>query len=178
MLLSKGHAATALYAVYAGIDVLDDTDIENFCEPESLLQSHPEPPLTLIPTGSLGNGISIANGIILASRIRGSTTRVAVVIGDGELNEGSVWEAIATASHHKLWEIIVLVDANGRQLSGPSSSIKNMEPLAGKFEAFGWRVFEADNRLEDIVLALRKCEEWSHSPSVIIVRWDSANRER
>ncbi len=178
MLLSKGHAATALYAVYAGIGILDNTDVENFCEPESPLQSHPEPPLTLMPTGSLGNGISIANGVILASRIRGSTTRVAVVVGDGEINEGSVWEAIATASHHKLWEIIVLVDANGRQLSGPSSSIKNMEPLVDKFEAFGWRVLETDNRLEDIVLALKKCEDWGYGPSAIIVRWDSANRER
>lgn len=178
IILSKGHASLALYTIYLELGIINDEDIENFGAPGSKLQPHPEGktlPGILVSTGSLGQGLSIAAGLAFAARINKQDTEIAVVIGDGELDEGQIWEAAATISSNKLDNIIVLIDRNHKQLCGETEKIKSKEPLAMKWEAFGWCVFKINNNRETITETLKKVSEIKDKPKVIIIE---TNNER
>jgi transketolase len=147
IILSKGHGCAALYAVLAEHGYFGLEALSTLCARDSLLGGHPE--RHLVPgvefsTGSLGHGLSVGVGMALALRRRGSQSRVFVILGDGELGEGSVWEAIMSAAHHHLANLCVLIDRNGLQSSGPTAEVLDVEPLADKLRAFGCAVRSAD----------------------------------
>lgn len=147
LLLSKGHAAAALYAALAVTGVLDERAvIEGYCADGGAYAGHPErvTPGVEATTGSLGHGLAVATGMCLADRMAGEDRRTICVLGDGELNEGSVWEAMALASHLRLASLTAIVDCNGFQGLGPVRSVVDCEPLAPRVAAFGWIVDEVD----------------------------------
>ncbi len=144
--------------------------LEEFAKPGSILPSHLEAgslPGIVVSSGSLGQGLSIANGIALAAKIDRVRREVAVLLGDGELDEGQVWEAASTASSMGLDNIVAVVDRNMYQHSGPTESIKKKEPLAEKWASFGWDVYEVPNNIPSIITAL---DSTSNSPRVVIVK--------
>ena len=141
LLLSKGHAASALYASLAQTGVLDPADVvAGYCADGGRYTGHPERgvPGVEMTGGSLGHGPAIAIGCALADRHAGSSRRTFCVVGDGELNEGSVWEAIALGGHLALPNLTLVIDANGLQGLGTTAEVLDLEPLAQKLEAFGW----------------------------------------
>jgi transketolase len=141
-LLSKGHAASALYSTLAGAGVLEPGEVvAGYCASGGRLAGHPERgvPGVEMTGGSLGHGPAIAIGYALAERHAGSGRRTFCLVGDGELNEGSVWEAIALGGHLALSGLTLIVDANGLQGLGTTADVLDLEPLLPKFEAFGWR---------------------------------------
>lgn len=147
LVLSKGHAAAALYSLLAEAGEISESEIETFYQDGTRLAAHPPPRrLAGVPfaTGSLGHGPSLAAGIAWGKRLRGGAERVFCVVSDGELDEGSTWEGVLFAAHHELHTLTLLVDRNGLQGFGETESILRLEPLAAKFEAFGWRVESAD----------------------------------
>ena len=158
-ILSKGHAAAALYAVLARQGVLDSSLLATYGKANSLLEEHPSPKLPGVEaaTGSLGHGLPIANGIALASRIQKKSFRVYALLSDGECNEGSVWEAAMFAARHKLSNLCAIVDFNKWQATGRSQEVLALDPLADKWRAFGWAVEEVDGhdhwQLESKLLA-------------------------
>jgi len=141
-LLSKGHGAIALYAVLAERGFFPVSELKTFGQPGSRLMGHPvrAVPGVEMPTGALGHGLAIGNGFALADRAR----RCFVVLGDGELQEGSVWEAAMAASGLGLGNLTAIVDRNGLQLGGETEATMALEPLADRWRAFGWAVREAD----------------------------------
>jgi transketolase len=146
-ILSKGHGCLALYAVLADKGFFPKTDLVNFCKPTSALGGHPEKgkaPGIEATTGALGHGLPIGVGMAVAAKLRKQTHRVVVVVGDGEINEGSVWEAAMSASKHKLSNLTVFVDYNKIQSYGPTKEVLDLEPLADKWRAFGFQVEEID----------------------------------
>jgi transketolase len=153
-ILSKGHGCLALYAVLAdkGFFALDH--LLKQCGTDALLGGHPEIhiPGVEASTGALGHGLAIGVGSALAARIRGRSNRVFVIMGDGELGEGSVWESAMSAAKHKLDNLVAIVDYNKMQCYGPVSDVLELEPLAQKWRAFGFGVREVDGH--DVV-ALR-----------------------
>lgn len=172
LVLSKGHAAPALYIVLNHIGILDDRDLDKAFEHDSLIQTHPLRgcPTIVSSTGSLGQGLSIANGLAIKMRMEGETDHVYVILGDGELDEGQVWEGMATSSSHGLDNIILFIDRNGRQLSGDTESVKKKEPLVNRISAFGWEVFETqDNKPSSIMREIARAEKISGWPKAIIV---------
>jgi transketolase len=147
LILSKGHGCLALYAILADKGYFPAAELARFCAPGGLLGGHPE--YAKIPgveasTGSLGHGPSIGVGLALSARMDGDDRRVFVVVGDGECNEGSVWEAALSASRHGLDNFTVIVDANGMQSFGPTAEVSGLEPLAAKWQAFGFATAEVD----------------------------------
>ncbi len=157
-ILSKGHGCLALYAVLADKGFFDQSELRLFCKPESILGGHPERdkiPGVEASTGALGHGLSIGVGLALAAKIRNQTHRVVVVVGDGEINEGSIWEAALSAAKHKLNNLIVFVDHNKLQSYGPVSEVLDMAPLSKKWSSFGFTVTEVDGHdlqaLEDLM---------------------------
>lgn len=141
--LSKGHAAPALYAVLADCGYFPPEELSTLRRLGSRLQGHPH--MQSLPgldcsTGSLGQGLSIASGMALGLKIRGAPSRVYCLLGDGELQEGSVWEAVMSAPALGLANLVAIVDNNGVQLDGPTCGIVPVEPLSEKWKAFGWRV--------------------------------------
>jgi transketolase len=172
ILLSKGHGCLALYAIlahhgYFGQDVLDTV-----CKRHSPLGGHPERQLRLgieASTGALGHGLPMGVGIALANKWRGNGVRVFVIVGDGELNEGSNWEAMLMASKHKLGNLIVIVDNNAQQLHGPLEKVLPLEPLRAKFEAFGAKTIEVDGHCPDALLdSFNRVSATSGAPHVIV----------
>lgn len=173
LVLSKGHAAPALYAVLAKAGYFPEGELTSLRRHGSRLQGHPdiETPGVDASTGSLGQGLSIAVGMALASKIDGSGCRVYALVGDGELNEGQVWEAALTAVHHGLDNLTVIVDWNGYQLTGRTEDVKAIEPLDVKWRAFGWETVLADgNDPESLLEALNLCDLTTGKPSVVIAR--------
>jgi transketolase len=157
-LLSKGHAASALYATLAahGKDGLThDAVVANYCSDGGTLAGHPERGVAGVQMtgGSLGHGPAIAVGTALADRQDKSERRTYCLVGDGELNEGSVWEALALGGHLKLANLTLIVDANGLQGLGTTADVLELEPLLPKFQAFGWHVTKVDGHDHD---ALRR----------------------
>lgn len=148
IVLSKGHAAPALYVALAEYGLIPRRELKDVGKLGSRLQTHPDSsfsiPLVTVSTGSLGQGLSVANGIALAMKLSGRAGNVYVLMGDGELDEGQVWEAAATAASHALDNVIAVVDRNGWQLSGPTEAVKRKGALRAKWESFGWEVFEVD----------------------------------
>jgi transketolase len=145
-ILSKGHAGLALYAALVLRGWLAEAALETFCQDNTLLAVHPEVgvPGVDFSTGSLGHGLSFACGAALAARLQASRRRVFCLISDGELDEGSVWEAAMFAAHHRLSNLHVIVDSNGQQALGRTCDVMDTSNLAPRWQAFGWRTAEVD----------------------------------
>ncbi|WP_322923410.1 transketolase [Paenibacillus campi] len=145
-ILSKGHASAAYYAVLAEKGFISTEELDTYCQPGSRLAGHPKKGLPGLefPTGSLGHGLSLGAGTALALQRDGKANQVYVLMGDGELQEGSIWEAAMFAAHHKLGNLIGIVDKNKLQISGSTNEVMNIDPLIQKWEAFGWNVKEVD----------------------------------
>lgn len=145
--LSKGHASPVLYATLAERGYFSHAELTSFRRIDSRLQGHPDMKLTPgvdMSTGSLGQGLSAANGIALAAKLDRRDWRVYVLLGDGELEEGQVWEAAMFAAHYKLDHVTAFIDYNGLQIDGPISKVMSPLPIAEKWRAFGWKVIEID----------------------------------
>ena len=145
--LSKGHAAGALYVTLWSIGKLSDADLDTFHRDGTLLAGHPPArgiPEIAFATGSLGHGFGLASGLALGFRLQGQAGRVFCLTSDGEWNEGSSWEALIFATHHRLANLTVVIDANGLQGFGCTREVADIEPLADKFRAFGADVEEVD----------------------------------
>jgi transketolase len=173
VILSKGHGCLALYAVLADQGYFPHATLDTFCARHSPLGGHPEREVDLgieASTGSLGHGLPFAVGIALAHRRRADAVRVFVIVGDGELNEGSNWEAMLMASKHQLNNLTVIVDHNAQQLHGALEKVLPMYPLRTKFEAFGASVIETDGHRPDLLLEAfeRTSSRESGPPGVII----------
>ncbi|MGN9810200.1 transketolase [Micromonospora sp. BQ11] len=156
LILSKGHSAGALYAVLAECGFFPKAELQTFAAPLSALNGHPN--RTKVPgvetnTGPLGHGFPVAVGIALAAKLRGSPSRTFVVLGDGELQEGSNWEAAMTASHHDLSGLTAIVDRNRLQQGASTEETKRLEPLADKWSSFGWEVRQSDGHDHTALLA-------------------------
>jgi transketolase len=170
--LSKGHAASALYATMAERGFFPVEQLQTFGCIDSALQVHPD--MHLLPgieasTGALGQGISIALGMALAARLDGLTARIFCLLGDGECQEGQVWEAAEAAAHYRVDNLTVILDYNGVQLMGPLAEIMNMEPMAAKWRAFNWEVFELDGHdIRQIVQALQQARAVKGKPCILI----------
>jgi transketolase len=146
-ILSKGHGCLALYAILADKGFFPKEELKTFCMPTSRMGGHPERgklPGVEASTGALGHGLSIGVGMALAAKIRKQKHRVTVITGDGEINEGSVWEAAMSASKHKLSNLTIFVDYNKLQSYGPTREVLDLEPLAEKWRSFGFEVEEVD----------------------------------
>lgn len=172
--LCKGHAAPAQYVALAEAGYFPKEDLMMLRRLGSHLQGHPDSkstPGVEVCTGSLGQGLSMANGIALGLRLDGRPSRVFALLGDGELQEGQVWEAAMAAAHYKLDNLCALVDANGLQIDGEVSKVMNVESIPDKFRAFGWNVLEIDGHdLGAIVAALDAAAAVTGVPTVIVAR--------
>ncbi|MHA2227425.1 MAG: transketolase [Candidatus Hodarchaeales archaeon] len=171
-ILSKGHAAPALYATLAEKGFFSIEDQKPLRSIESRLQGHPDRhrlPGVDVSTGSLGNGLSLGLGITLAGKLNKQDYRTYVLLGDGECNEGLVWEAAMAASHHRAENLIAVIDRNGLQIDGPTEKVMGIEPLARKWESFGWNVLQVDGHdIKALISAFEQAKHHRHQPSVII----------
>lgn len=173
-ILSKGHAAPLLYVVLALTGYFDISVLKTLRRIGSPLQGHPCSKTLSgveISTGSLGQGLSISNGIAIGLKIDNLNSRVYCLLGDGETQEGQVWEAAMTAAHYKLDNVCAIIDLNGLQIDGPVSKVKAIEPVASKWSAFGWHVIDIDGHdMEAILKAFDEAETIKGKPSVILAR--------
>jgi transketolase len=171
-ILSKGHAALALYAGLHATGRLDGETLETFCTDGTSLGTHPEHVLEGIDasTGSLGHGLPIGVGSALAARMSRSKRRVFVLLSDAECNEGSVWEAIMFAAHHKLSNLTAIVDVNGQQALGYTRDVIDLNPLSDRFSAFGWDAIEADGHDPEALADLLDAAPQSDKPRVVLAR--------
>ncbi len=171
-ILSKGHAAPLLYAVLAITGYFNISMLKTLRKLGSPLQGHPCSrvlPGVEISTGSLGQGLSVSNGIAIGMKIDNLSSRVYCLLGDGETQEGQVWEAAMTAAHYRLDNLCAIVDLNGLQIDGPVSKVKGIEPVAAKWSAFGWHVIEIDgHNMEEILNGLDEAEKVKEKPTMII----------
>jgi len=155
--LSKGHSSAALYATLAEAGFIPAQALAQFMQPLSQLSGHPDRcsvPGVEANTGPLGHGLPFAVGTALAAHIDGASWRTFVLTGDGELQEGSNWEALMSAAHYKLDNLVAIVDRNGLQQGGETELIMGLEPLAEKFQAFGWSVRQVDGHDHESLLAV------------------------
>ncbi|MGE5542190.1 MAG: transketolase [Bacillota bacterium] len=173
-ILSKGHAAPALYAVLAERGFFDPSGLVGLRKLGSPLQGHPDcrkVPGVEASTGSLGQGLSIANGIALAGKVRGKDYRVYVLLGDGECQEGQVWEAAMSAAHWRLDNLMAFVDCNGLQIDGPVDQVMSIQPLGEKFRSFGWNVLDIDGHdAGQIAQATEVAKSCEGRPMVAVAR--------
>lgn len=170
-LLSKGHACPALYAILAEKGYFNKEDLMTLRKMGSKLQGHPQLglPGIEISSGSLGQGLSIANGIGLAARMDKSDIRIYCLMGDGETNEGQVWEAAMTASHYKLDNLCAIIDYNKLQIDGFCCDVKDMVSYVDKWKNFGWNTIETDGHdIEKLMDAFDKAKTVKEKPTVII----------
>lgn len=172
--LSKGHAAPALYAVLAERGYFPKEELMTLRKFGSHLQGHPDMkkvPGVEISTGSLGQGLSVANGIALNAKLFQEEYRVYVMMGDGELQEGQIWEAAMTAAHYKLDNLCAFVDVNNLQIDGSVDVVMGVEPLDKKWEAFGWNVISIDgHNFEEIFSALETAKTCKGKPTLILAK--------
>src|ERR1017187_8933219 len=171
-ILSKGHGCLALYAILADKGFFPKEDLPNFCKPTSALGGHPERGKAAgieATTGALGHGLPMGVGMALAAKIRRQTQRVVVVVGDGEINEGSVWEAAMSAAKHKLSNLTVFVDYNKLQSYGPTREVLDLEPLTYKWRSFGFQVEEVDGHdVEALEGLVKRLPLDSNKPTAVI----------
>jgi transketolase len=171
-ILSKGHAAPALYAVLARAGYFDCAELARFRAIDSPLHGHPKHDLSIgveVTSGSLGQGLSFGLGTLLAGRLQGRDFRVYVLTGDGECDEGQVWEAAMASSHFKADRLTAIVDYNKYQQTGPIAREMALEPFADKWRAFGWHVQEADGHdMPDLRRTLEAARAVSGKPQVVI----------
>ncbi|MCL2390219.1 MAG: transketolase [Endomicrobia bacterium] len=173
--LSKGHVCPVLYAVLAQLECITADELCTLRKAGSRLQGHPakdkELPGIEIATGSLGYGLSIGAGIAAGMKQLNRNNRTYVLMGDGEQQEGSVWEAAMSASHYKLNNLCAIIDDNGLQIDGQTKNVMNIEPLADKYKSFGWHVIEIDgHNLDEIDAAYSKAKEEKEKPTAIIAK--------
>jgi len=173
-ILSKGHAAPILYAALALSGYFDKGLLGTLRKLGSPLQGHPCSKLVPgveISTGSLGQGLSIANGMALGLKMDGLESRVYCLMGDGEIQEGQVWEAAMTAAHYKSDNLCAIIDNNGLQIDGRCCDVMYIEPIVKKWEAFGWHVIDIDgHNMKAILSALDEAEKVKGKPTMIVAR--------
>ncbi|WRS30729.1 transketolase [Actinomycetaceae bacterium MB13-C1-2] len=172
-LLSAGHKALAQYAVLAERGFFSEDLLDQYGGVGTRLGGHPD--MAKLPgiegnTGALGHGLPLAVGMALGARLRGDNLGVYVLLGDGELPEGSNWEAAAIASHYNLSALTALVDVNGLQISGLTCDVMSMEPIAAKFEAFGWNVCSVNGHNHEELTAALTTAQAEMAPSVILMK--------
>jgi len=171
LVLSKGHAAPALYAALAMSGYFPVEELKNLRKTGHFLQGHPcmlKVPGVDMSTGSLGQGLSVGIGMAIAGKLDEKDYRVFVILGDGEMDEGQVWEAAASASHHSLDNLIAILDRNGLQIDGHTEEILNLEPMQWRWRAFGWDVIEIDgHNIEEILDALHEADK-NDKPTLIM----------
>ncbi|MGN0621383.1 MAG: transketolase [Porcipelethomonas sp.] len=171
LVLSKGHCAPALYSVLALKGYFPERELKNLRHIGALLQGHPCIHINGVDmsSGSLGQGISAACGMALAGKIDNKSYKVYTVLGDGEIEEGQVWEAAMFAAHKKLDNLVAIVDNNGLQIDGPITEVCSPEPITDKFEAFGWHVIVMDaHDFDSIEKAFAEAETVTGKPVAII----------
>ncbi|MCR1952249.1 transketolase [Clostridium sp. DSM 100503] len=172
--LSKGHAAPVLYSVLARRGYFPVEELNTLRKIGSRLQGHPSMkclPGVDMSTGSLGQGISVAVGMSLAGKIDNKNYRVYTLLGDGELEEGQVWEAAMSAAHYKLDNLTAFIDFNGLQIDGDITKVMNPSPIDKKFEAFGWNVLVIDGHdIDEILNAIEKAKNCKGKPTVVVCK--------
>ena len=172
--LSKGHCAPALYGILAEKGFFPVEDVATLRRTDSYMQGHPDMkgiPGIDMSTGSLGQGISAANGMALAGKLAGKDYRVYTILGDGELEEGQVWEAAMFAAHYKLDNLTAFIDNNGLQIDGNIADVMNSNPIDEKFKAFNWNVITIDAHDYDAILdAVNQAKATKGQPTVIIAK--------
>lgn len=172
LVLSKGHAAPALYAALAMRGYFPVDDLATLRQLGSPLQGHPDMkklPGVEMSTGSLGQGLSAANGMALGLRLNGFDSNVYVIMGDGETQEGQIWEAAMSTAHQRLDRVIGILDYNRLQIDGPVDFVKSVEPLAGKWRAFGWHVTEVDGHdIAALIKAIDQAKTRRDQPSLLL----------
>ncbi|GAA0310478.1 transketolase [Gracilibacillus halotolerans] len=173
-ILSNGHICLALYSSLARTGYFDVEELRTFRKINSRLQGHPSrEDLVGIETasGPLGQGVSIANGIAMAQKLKKSDANVYCLVGDGELQEGQIWEALMTSAHHKLDNVALIVNWNNIQIDGHVKDIMNIEPIDEKFKSFGWNVINIDgHNLSEVKEAFDQFEKNEGSPTAIIAK--------
>ncbi|MGD0803283.1 MAG: transketolase [Candidatus Bathyarchaeia archaeon] len=171
-ILSKGHAAPALYAVLAKRGYFPREELHHLREYESMLQGHPDAtrtPGVEVSSGSLGNGLSIASGVASALKLDGRSSRVYCLLGDGECDEGLVWEAAMFVAHRKLDNLTAIIDRNGLQIDGPTEKVLSLEPLADKWRSFNWNVICVNGHdYAKLLAAFDEAKITTGKPTVII----------
>ncbi len=174
LILSKGHGVPALYATLVARGSIDRKELSTLRQVNSRLQGHPDRvafPWAEASTGSLGQGLSIAQGVALGFKLAGKSSRVFCVIGDGETQEGQIWEAAMSAPKFKLNNLIVFTDNNNGQIDGPVEEVMDLRPLAEKWRAFRWAVQEIDGHdFGQILGALDKARRETEKPTMIVAR--------
>ena len=171
--LSKGHGCPTLYATLAHLGFFPKKQLMTLRQLGTSLQGHPQLGLPGLETstGSLGQGLSIANGMALAARLDKTDARVYCLLGDGETDEGQVWEAAMTAAHYNLDNLCAMIDFNNLQIDGYLADVKKLEPVVDKWRSFGWNVMDIDGHdFDQIMDAFDKAESAKGSPSMIIAR--------
>lgn len=170
--LSKGHAATALYSTLAERGFFPVDLLYTFGNIDSMLQVHPDKnktPGVDASTGALGQGFSIALGMAMGAKLDGKKYWVYALIGDGEMQEGQIWEAAMSASHYKVTNLITILDYNKVQLMGPVSKIIEVSPVRDKWLSFGWNVIEIDGHdIKEIINSIEKAKNYKEKPTIII----------
>ena len=172
--LSKGHAAPVLYATLAEKGYFDKKELNSLRKMGAMLQGHPDmkgTPGVEMSTGSLGQGFSVACGMAMASKLDNAPWRVYTLLGDGEVQEGIVWEAAMSAAHYKLDNLVAFLDYNGLQIDGEVEKVMNIGPIMDKFKSFGWNVIEIDGHdFDQIFAALDMARETVGKPTMIIAK--------
>lgn len=172
--LSKGHAAPVLYSALARRGFFDPENLKTLRKFGSKLQGHPNMNDIQgidMSTGSLGQGISAAVGMALAGKLDNKSYRVYSILGDGELEEGQVWEAAMSAAHYKLDNLTIFIDFNGLQIDGNITEVMNPSPIDKKFEAFGWNVMVINGHdYDEILNAIEEAKKYKHKPTAIICK--------
>ncbi|MPV38797.1 transketolase [Georgenia subflava] len=177
-LLSAGHKALSQYAVLARRGFFPEEWLDTYGSVSTKLPGHPDMhklPGVEANTGALGHGLAIAAGMALGLRAAGNGGRVFTILGDGELPEGSNWEGASIASHHKLGNLVAFIDVNDLQISGRTADVMNMEPIADKFRAFGWRTTTIDgNDIDSILGSVRYASSDPSAPTAVVARTTKA----
>ncbi len=173
LILSIGHVAPVLYTTLAHSGYFPIEELKTLRKLGSRLQGHPGRdhglPGIELSAGSLGQGLSVAVGMAIASKMDSRNNTIYCIMGDGELQEGSVWEAAMSASHHKLNNLIGIIDRNGLQIDGTTSEVMEIEPLADKWKSFGWDVYNCDGHdYKDIIVTLTSAKKSVIKPSIVI----------
>lgn len=172
--LSKGHSCPALYAVLADLGFFPKEELKRLRKLGSIIQGHPDMIMTPgieMSTGSLGQGLSVACGMAIAARLDKKDYRVYCMLGDGEVQEGNVWEGAMLAAHLKLDNLTAILDRNMMQIDGTTEQVMSLEPLAEKWKAFGWNVLEIDGHdMVQIISALESSKRRKGRPTIIIAK--------
>ncbi|WP_372998125.1 transketolase [Lutispora sp.] len=173
-ILSKGHGAPVLYSTLAEKGYFPKGELMKLRKTGAMLQGHPDmkgTPGVDMSTGSLGQGLSASNGMALAAKLDNKNYRVYALLGDGEMQEGQVWEAAMTSAHYKLDNLTVFIDNNGLQIDGTNEEVKNINPIEDKWKVFGWHVITIDGHdLQQIEKAVEDAKNTKGKPTAIIAK--------